>query len=167
MPLFNPSGFSQAVTSRATPGNENGVAWWMQPSYLQDQTNLYRNNYQNAVYQSLGPQFQQGLSAITNNLAGAGPLADSGARMAMARQLGSQIYGQAAGQIGQGSADFLGNLLNQRMGYRYQSQLMRQQQQMNKPTAGDVAGGLIGTGIGAFTGGLGSSLGKNIVGGGY
>ncbi len=127
----------------------------------------YRRAVQQATYGALGPEFSQGLRQITGGLAGAGPLADSGAATALRSRLASDIYGRAAGRIGGSYADYLGNVLNQRRQYNYQRQLLAYQKKLNKRstlgTLGGIAGG-IGGALLARAGG-GYSAGSNL--GGY
>lgn len=112
----------------------------------------YRKALEKATYAQLGPEFSSGLERIQNYLAGAGPLADSGARTALSRNLYSQILQRAQGQIGGSYADLLSSLLKQRQQYRYQSELLKQQKNAQSkkwydyaiPAAASVAGAYYG-----------------------
>jgi len=128
-------------------------------SDIQRDLDLYRTAAEKAAYAQLGPQFSQGLSAIQNFMARSGPLADSGARTALAARLGSRIYGQASGQIAGGVQDFIAQLLNQRRQFMYQQALEKQRQQASKTGFGGVAGGIAGSLVGGPLGGyLGNKL---------
>lgn len=137
-----------------------------------NEADMYRSALERAAYGDAGRQYGQGLGQISSYLAGAGPLADSGAATALRARLASGIYGQAAGRIGQGYASYLGNLMNQRRNFRYQQALLRLQQKLQPHTGiGGVLGGLAGTALGSLAGGygaaLGGRLGAGIGGGGY
>jgi hypothetical protein len=115
--------------------------------------NAYLAAVQKATYQGLSPQFSQGLAQINSNLAGSGPLADSGYGNAMRMRLFNNIYGAAQGQIGNQYSSYLGNLLNQQRQYGYARQLMAYQRKLNKPSPLEILGGLVGGAGGAYAGG--------------
>lgn len=140
-----------------------------------NQADQYRAALQKAAYGDAGQQYGQGINQITNYLAGAGPLADSGAATALRAKLASQIYGAAQGRINQGYASYLGNALNARRQYNYQRSLMQYQRNLNKPSmwsqiagiAGGVGGALLGGPAGAAVGyGIGNNVGSGFAGGG-
>jgi hypothetical protein len=115
---------------------------------LSSEANAYRAALERATYQQLSPKFSQGLSAITRHLAGGpSPLADSGYANALRSQLGSQIYGQAQGQIGSNYASYLRDLYGGKRNFSYQKQLMQQQRRLNQPNFWETAAGALG-GIG-------------------
>lgn len=130
------------------------------------ETAAYQAALEKAMYAQLGPQFSQGLDRITNYLAGAGPLADSGARTALARQLYSQLLQRGQGQVLGGVSDLIGNLIRQRQQYRYQSQLLAQQKKAQQTGLGGVLGGVAGAFGGPLLGALGSYYGNKLTGGG-
>jgi hypothetical protein len=126
---------------------------------------MYRAALERSTYQGLSPQFSQGLQQINSNLAGSGPLADSGYGNAMRSRLASQIYGQAQGQIGSGYASYLGNLLNQNRSYQQQRSLMQYQAKLNKPKPWDYLGAIVGGAGGAYGGSYLEAKGRNAGGG--
>lgn len=132
----------------------------------QNDANSYLQAVQRATYQGLSPQFSQGLQQINSNIAGSGPLADSGYGNAMKARLAQQIYGAAQGQIGNQYSSYLGNLLNQRRQYGYQKSLMAYQRKLNRPNAGEIISGALGGLGGEFLGGYGQGLGSRRGGGG-
>lgn len=130
--------------------------------------NTYRAALERAAYQDAGAQYGQGLGNISQFLARSGPLADSGAATGLRARLASQVYGAAAGRIGGGYADYLGNALNQRRAYNYQRQLLAYQKKLGKKgplsslagIAGGIGGALLGGPPGAAAGyAAGSNLG--------
>lgn len=136
------------------------------------EADLYRAALERAAYGDAGRQYGAGLGQITNYLAGAGPLADSGAATALRARLASQIYGAAAGRIGGGYADYLARALQAQRQYRYQRSLMKYaKDQQGGGGVGGALGGLVG-GVGGFLLGgppgavAGYGVGSNMGGGG-
>jgi len=130
------------------------------------EADTYRSALEKAAYGDAGAQYGQGLNAITNYLAGAGPMADSGGATALRAKLASQVYGQARSRIGSGYADFLKQSLAQRKQYQYQLALQKAQKGKKNPwggvlgAAGAVGGAIIGGPAGAYAGyNVGSGLG--------
>lgn len=114
------------------------------------EADTYRAALERAAYGDAGAQYGAGLKQVTNYLAGAGPLADSGAATALRRGLYSDIYGKARSRIGQGYADYLGQTLSDRRRFRYQKAM---QELANK----QKRGGVLGT-VGGIVGGIGGAL---------
>lgn len=124
----------------------------------------YRKALERAAYSDAGSQYGAGLNQITSYLAGAGPLADSGAGNALRAKLASSIYGGANSRIGQDYASYLGNALQSRRAFLYQLALMKQQKKLQggggnplARIAGAVGGFFAGGPAGAAAGyGLGA-----------
>jgi hypothetical protein len=130
---------------------------------------LYRKALEKAVYGGVGQAYGQGLQGLQGYLSTAGPLADSGTRAALGARLASNLYGQAAGQVGQGYASYLGESLRARREQQYRLALMKAQAKANKKNflasaAGGVAGFLSGGPLGAA---VGYKFGGGGGGGGY
>jgi len=115
-----------------------------------NESNSYRAALESAAYGDAGAQYGAGLKQVTNYLAGAGPLADSGAATALRRGLYSDVYGKARSRIGQGYADYLGRALASKRNFRYQAAM---QELANKKKKGGVLGA-IGGAIGSVGGAL-------------
>jgi hypothetical protein len=130
--------------------------------FLKD-ADLYRSALEKAAYGSVGPQYAEQLGTLQNYLAGAGPLADSGARTVLGSKLAAQMYGAASGRIQSGYADYLARALQARQQYNYQRQLLKYQQKLQKTGLGGIIGGIAGTALG---GPLGGAIGRRIAGGG-
>ena len=132
------------------------------------EADAYRAALEKAAYGDAGAQYGAGLKQVSNYLASAGPLADSGAATSLRRGLYSDVYEKARSRIGSGYADYLGQALAGRRNFRYQKAL---QEAANKKKrtgvggalggiAGAIGGALIGGPVGAYAGyGAGSSLG--------
>lgn len=119
----------------------------------QKQADIYRAALEKAAYADTGEQYGQGLKQISNYLAGAGPLADSGAATALRARLASDLYRGTRGRIGNSYAQYLAELMRQRNQYNYQRQLMEYQKKMNKTGVGGFLGGIAGAGLGFLGGG--------------
>lgn len=137
--------------------------------------NSYRAALERAAYQDAGSQYGAGLGQISGYLARSGPLADSGAATALRARLASQTYGAAAGRVGSGYADYLGQAMKDRQAFNYQRQLMAYQKRLGKKSpwssilgaVGGIGGALIGGPPGAAIGSsVGSAVGGGIGGGG-
>lgn len=139
MGLFGPTqGFQdrQALRDQAASDAQN---------YAQ-QSAAYRMALQRGTWDTLGPEFSQGLGAINNQLAGAGPLADSGAATALRSRLAGNIYGRAQGMLGQGMADFAANSFGQMNTNRNNLRLLQYQRSMQPGGFGNF----LGKGLGAL-----------------
>lgn len=102
-------------------------------------------------------------SALLSRLMGLDP------NQARVAQLGQEAASSGATQealnqanLGQllGNQQYFRGLFGQQLGNEQQRELMRYQQELSRPSFGDIAGGIIGQGLGAFAGGYGSSLGQ-------
>ena len=123
----------------------------------------YRKALEQAAYGDAGAEYGAGLKQVTNYLAGAGPMADSGGATALRRNLYSDIYGKARSRIGGGYAEYLASVLSARRNYLYQRELMKLANKQKKTGVGGVLGGLAGAGLGALAGGpMGASAGYNV-----
>jgi len=120
------------------------------------QADQYRAALEKQAYGDSGAAYGQGLDAITRYLAGAGPLADSGAATALKYKLASSVYGKARSQVAGGYADFLRQMLAQKQQYMYQMALARQQKKDSKK--GFSIPGAIGGALGFVAGGPGGAL---------
>jgi hypothetical protein len=125
--------------------------------------NMYLTALQKAAYGNAADQYGGGLDQITNYLAGAGPLAYSGAKLALRKRLYSQIYGQARNQIGASYADYLRQALQAQRNYRYQLALMKAQRDAQSTGLGGVFGGVAGAFGGPFLSAIGSEVGGRII----
>lgn len=127
----------------------------------QDQADIYgpANAYKAALMGAAGEQVSAGVPQINSYLAGAGPLADSGARAALAARLSGKAYGG----VQTGYAQYLAALLRARQAFRYQSALLKQQRQAQQTGIGGVLGGIGGAVLG---GPIGGAIGSKILGGG-
>lgn len=110
------------------------------------EADLYRKALEKAAYGQAGNEYSGGLNDITNFLARSGPLADSGAKLALQKRLYSQIYGQARNQIGMGYAQYLAQALAAQRNYKYQKAFAKLQQ----------------TGVGGFLGGI-AGIGTSLI----
>lgn len=119
--------------------------------------NAYRTALEKAAYGDAGTQYGQGLDAITRYLAGAGPLADSGAGTALRYRLASQIYGGARNRINSGYAQYLAQLLAQRRAAQYQLNYLQAQKKANSTGIGGFLGGVLGPIGASLIPGLGRS----------
>ena len=113
----------------------------------------YLSALEKAAYNDAGAKYGQGLSQITNYLAGAGPLADSGASTALRYKLASQVYGGAKSRIGNSYADFIRAQIEQKRQYQYQKALMEYQKKLNKKGPLDYLAGAAGGVLGQVGGG--------------
>lgn len=154
------------VTKRAL-GKYNAQQAAEQKALLGD-ADMYRAALERATYQDAGRQYGAGLGQISGYLARSGPLADSGAATALRARLASNIYGAAAGRIGQGYAGYLGQSLAARRNFNYQKALLQYQKKLGKKSAlsqlagaaGGIGGALLGGPMGAAAGySAGSSIG--------
>lgn len=128
------------------------------PNDPMSDADAYRRALERAAYGDAGSEYGAGLGQVTNFLAGAGPLSDSGAATALKARLYSQVYGRARGRVQQGYADYLGQSLAAQQRYKYQ--LALQEAAKKKKRLGDYIGGAIGGVVGAispFGGGGGGS----------
>jgi hypothetical protein len=126
-------------------------------------SNMYLTALSKAAYGQAGNEYAGGLGDITNFLARSGPLADSGAKLALQKRLYSQIYGQARNLIGTSYADYLRQALQAQRNHRYQIALMELQKQQNSTGLGGFLGGVAGAFGGPFLGAIGSELGKRVI----
>lgn len=127
----------------------------------------YRAALEKASYRDAGLQYGAGMGQITNYLAGAGPMYDSGGATALRSKLASSIYGGAAGRIGNKYADYLAQIGHQRRQYQYQMALMKQQKKMQQTGFGGVAGAIAGGALSFLGGGpAGAAAGNGLGGGG-
>jgi len=92
------------------------------------EADIYRKALEKAEYGQLSRDLSQGNQGITNYLAGAGPLADSGVQNTLRTKLASQLYGAAQGRTQGGYASYLRELMGQRRNYEYQMKLQKQAQ---------------------------------------
>jgi len=122
----------------------------------------YRAALERGAYSDAGQQYGQGLGSISNYLAGAGPLADSGAATALRARLASQIYGGVQGRVQNAYASYLGDMMRQRREYQYQMALLKQQHRYQSTGIGGVAGGLAGGLVGSALGPIGTAIGTKI-----
>jgi hypothetical protein len=65
----------------------------------------------------------------------------------------------------QGNQNFARGLFNNQLGLQNQEALYKYQHDLNRPTAGDYFGQILGQGAGSFLGGWGSQLGRRMAGG--
>jgi len=155
-----------------TPNFQGGIGRMLNRGILAQQgttnraifqdADIYRNALEKAAYGGASREFGQGLGAIQNQLAGAGPLADSGVANTMRAKLLGGVYGAAQGRIQSGFADYLRQALNARQQYRYQQMLQKQAQK-----AQGGIGGFLGGALGGILPGIGPLLGKKPVLSGY
>jgi hypothetical protein len=112
------------------------------------EADAYRKALEKAAYGDAGREYSQGLGQITNYLAGAGPLADSGAATALRYKLASHIYGGAKSKILGSYADFLREQMAARRAYQYQRELLAYQKKLGKKGPLDYLAGAAGGAVG-------------------
>lgn len=125
----------------------------------------YRGTVEKAAYGAINPALQGGYASINNYLAGAGPLADSGAGAALKARLASSIYGEAAGRVQSGVSDLVGNIINKRRDFQNQLALLKYQKKLQSTGPGGALGGFIGGIAGSAAGPIGASIGAKLGGG--
>lgn len=130
--------------------------------------NAYRAALEKATYGQLGNDLNSADAQITGQLARSG-MYDSGAAAALRARLATQLYGQAAGRVGNAYASYLAQSLAQRRAYAYQRALAKYQKSLQQTgiggIVGGVAGGLVGSALGPFGAAAGTALGKDVFGG--
>jgi hypothetical protein len=78
-------------------------------------------------------------------------------------RLASRLYGAASGQVGQGYAAYLADLIRQRRGYQYQKALIKASKPGIIQTLAGAAGGYLGGGgkVPSFGGGGAGTFGSD------
>lgn len=127
--------------------------------YKAESANALRQNF-GLANQQVAQQFSPVFRMAQSRLGGSPLLADSGYANRLNRQLQAGSFGQlanlqgeAAGRASENQLSALERLIQMRLGSQQDilAQLMGTAQK--KKTVGDYAGGLIGTGLGAWAGG--------------
>jgi hypothetical protein len=121
------------------------------------------NSYRQALLQGAGEGVSAGVGSINNYLAGAGPLADSGARAALSARLASGLYSGVQTNY----ANYLAQAMRARQQYRYQAALQKAALKAQQTGLGGVVGGIAGSVLGGPIGGaIGAKLGGGLTHGG-
>jgi hypothetical protein len=136
--FFNPQGSSQINSA-------------VRANALRNADNARRRSALLSRLMGLDPN-QAAVAAVNQDAQNTGATQSALNQSSLQQQLGNQNY-------------FRG-LFGQQLGNEQQRQNMLYQHQLNQPGFGQIAGGILGQGIGAFTGGLGSRLGAGRPGGG-
>jgi uncharacterized protein (DUF697 family) len=146
---------AQVAKNQAMPLAQREQA---QMGRLTGEADVYRKALEKAEYGQLGRDLSSGYGQIERQLAGMGPLADSGAGNALRAKLASTLYGAAQGRTSQGYADYLKQIMQSQRQFRQNQILQKQAQKAQKGSflqdLAGIAGGFI-PGLGALGGGGG------------
>ena len=127
--------------------------------YKREGQQSLRQNF-NAAQQSIGAQFTPLMRMAQSRLGGSPLLADSGYSNRLNRQLQqgafgqlSNAYGEAAGRQSENQLSALERMIQQRLGSQGDFMNSLYSSGQKPKTFGDYAGGVLGTGLGAWAGG--------------